>query len=159
MASHLRAEGPLLLRHLVVPMPSAPFGDSLEAAPQALLHRLDVDRELPSPAPHALVREAEEVEGFGFGPIQFRLSSYSASGRITLPTYLTRWLVVFLAVCAMANLSESLEASSLAQWVLDLAQYRSAILAGWLFLLVREPAVQRLAAAAGDLRRWARVST
>jgi hypothetical protein len=73
MASHLRVEGPLLLRHLVVPMPSAPFGDSLEAAPQALLHRLDVDREFPSPAPHALVRETEEVEGFGFGPIQFRL--------------------------------------------------------------------------------------
>ena len=78
VASHLRVEGFLLLGHIVMSMRSAPIGDSLEAAPQALLHRLDVDRELPLPAPRAFMREAEEVEGVGFGPLQFRLRKRGA---------------------------------------------------------------------------------
>jgi hypothetical protein len=63
----------MLLGHVIMSMPTAPFTDSLEAAPKALLHRLDMNRELPLPASRTLIREAEEVEGCGLGPIPFGL--------------------------------------------------------------------------------------
>jgi hypothetical protein len=48
-----------------VPMLPAPVADSPLAAPQALLRRLDVDRQLPTSARRALMREAEEVKAGG----------------------------------------------------------------------------------------------
>src|ERR1700738_2618791 len=47
---------------------SAPVRDAFERPVQALFHRLDVDRELPSSGTRTLVREPEEVEGAGFCP-------------------------------------------------------------------------------------------
>jgi hypothetical protein len=73
VASQLRVEGPGLLRHVTVSMLPTPFGNSREAAPQALLHRPDVERELPAQTSAAQVREAEDVEGICLGPIPFRL--------------------------------------------------------------------------------------
>ena len=57
-----RIEDGLLLVHGVVPMRAAPFPDGLKGPSEALLHRLDMDRELPSPAERTLVRQAEKVE-------------------------------------------------------------------------------------------------
>ncbi len=57
-----------MLIHGVVPMRAAPFGHGLEGPSKALLHRLDMDRELPSPAERALVRQAENVEGVRLCP-------------------------------------------------------------------------------------------
>jgi hypothetical protein len=50
VATKLRIEDGLLLVHGVVPMRAAPFRDGLEGPAEALLHRFDMDRELPSPA-------------------------------------------------------------------------------------------------------------
>src|ERR1700730_43651 len=47
---------------------SAPVRDAFERPVQALFHRLDVDRELPSSGTRTLVREPEQVEGAGFCP-------------------------------------------------------------------------------------------
>src|SRR5262249_42626028 len=68
MAAEFGVEGGLLPIHVVVAMSLAPFGNSFQRPPQALLHRLDVNREPPSSATRALVSEAEEVERVGFRP-------------------------------------------------------------------------------------------
>ena len=68
VAAKFRVEGGLLLAHIVMSMDSAPFGDAVEGASEALLHRPDMDRELPSPAARADMLEAEEVEGVGLRP-------------------------------------------------------------------------------------------
>src|SRR5262245_30653325 len=68
VAAEFRVEGGLLPVHGVMAMCSAPFGDPFQGPPQALLHRLDVDRELASPTTRALVGQAEEIEGVGFRP-------------------------------------------------------------------------------------------
>src|SRR5262249_57110957 len=60
--------GGLLPVHVEVAMRLAPFGDPFQGPPQALLHRLDMNREVPSPATRALVGKAEEVERVGFRP-------------------------------------------------------------------------------------------
>ena len=56
-----------------MPMLAAPFGHGLESPLQALLHRLDVHRELPSQAARTQVSETQEVEGCRFSPRPFRL--------------------------------------------------------------------------------------
>jgi hypothetical protein len=63
VAAKFRIEDSLLLIHGVVPMSATPFGHGLEGPSKALLHRLGMDRELPSPAEPRLVRQAEKVEG------------------------------------------------------------------------------------------------
>ena len=68
VTSKFRIEDGLLLVHGVVPMIAAPFADGLERPSEALLHRLDMDRELPSPAQRTLVRQAEKVESVGLCP-------------------------------------------------------------------------------------------
>ena len=61
VAAKFRVEGGLLLAHIVMSVDSAPFGDAVEGASQALVHRPDMDRELPSPAARADMLEAEEM--------------------------------------------------------------------------------------------------
>jgi hypothetical protein len=68
VAAKFRIEDSLLLVHGVVPMRAAPFRNGLEGPSEALLHRLDMDRELPSPAERTLVRQAEKVEGVRLCP-------------------------------------------------------------------------------------------
>ena len=68
VAAKLRVEGGLLLAHVVMSMDLAPFGDAVEGASQALVHRPDMDRELPSPTPRADMLEAEEIESVGLRP-------------------------------------------------------------------------------------------
>src|SRR5262249_509064 len=58
VAAEFRVEGGLLPVHVVVAMGSAPFGDPFQGSPQALLHRLDMNRKLPSPATRTLVGKA-----------------------------------------------------------------------------------------------------
>jgi hypothetical protein len=62
MAADFRIEGGLLPFHGVVAMGLAPFSDSFQRPPQALFHRLDMNREVPSPATRALVRASRPVE-------------------------------------------------------------------------------------------------
>ena len=57
VAAKFRIEDSLLLVRAVVPMRAAPFRDGLEGPSEALLHRLDMDRELPSPAERTLMRQ------------------------------------------------------------------------------------------------------
>jgi hypothetical protein len=68
VTSEFRVEHDLLLVHGVVSMYAAPFSDPFEGPPQALFHRLDMNRELPSPATHTLMGEAEEIEGLSLRP-------------------------------------------------------------------------------------------
>ena len=67
MAAKFRIEYSLLLVHGVVPMRAAPFR-RLEGPSETLLHRLDMDRELPSPSERTLVCHAEKVEGVRLCP-------------------------------------------------------------------------------------------
>src|SRR6516162_9543257 len=62
VAAKFRIEGGLLPVHVVVAMGSAPFGDPFQGSPQALLHRLDMNRELPSPATRTLMGASRPVE-------------------------------------------------------------------------------------------------
>src|SRR5215467_8304100 len=58
VAAEFRIEGGVLPVHVVVAMGSAPFGDPFQGPPKALLHRLDMNRKLPSPATRTLVGKA-----------------------------------------------------------------------------------------------------
>src|SRR4051812_48409037 len=66
VAAEFRVQDSLLLLHGVMAVDAAPVRDAFERPAQALVHRLDVDRELPSSGTRTLVREPEEVEGAGF---------------------------------------------------------------------------------------------
>ena len=68
VAAKFRIEDGLLLAQVVVPMSLAPFGDAVKRASQALSHRSEANRELPSPAARTYVRKAKKVEGLGFRP-------------------------------------------------------------------------------------------
>src|SRR5579871_5306687 len=68
-----RVEGFVLFTHQVVTMLAAPFGNGLKGPLQALLHRLDMDRELPSAASCTPIRESEKIEGCGPLPHSLRL--------------------------------------------------------------------------------------
>ena len=79
VATKFRIEDGLLPVHGVVPMRAAPFRDGLKGSSEALLHRLDIDREPPSPAERTLVRQAEKVEGV-------RLCPRPVAARPNMPT-------------------------------------------------------------------------
>ena len=55
-----------------MPMRPTPLGDRIKRSPQALLHRLDVDREFTSTALGAQIRKTEQVERVQLGPLPSR---------------------------------------------------------------------------------------
>ena len=63
MAPQLPVERFLLLGYRIMPMLLTPGAHFLETAPEPLAHRPDVDREFPSPAAFADVRESKKIEG------------------------------------------------------------------------------------------------
>ena len=63
VASEFPVESFLLLLNRIMPMLPAPRRHSLQAAPEPLPHRANMNREFPPPGSRADMRESKKIEG------------------------------------------------------------------------------------------------
>ncbi len=68
VAPEFPIEGFLLLLNEIVPMLLTPSRHFLQTALEPLAHRPEVDREIPSPASFADMRESKKIESFWLPP-------------------------------------------------------------------------------------------
>lgn len=58
-----------------------------------------------------------------------------------LPTYIGRWVIIFLLVSVLAQGVDALQWPAVLRYLLDLTQYASGLIAGWMTFLYVELAV------------------
>ena len=58
-----------------------------------------------------------------------------------LPTYIRRWVVIFLLVSMIAYAVDSLQWPAVLRYVVDVTQYASGLMAGWMTFLYVDLAV------------------
>jgi hypothetical protein len=120
VTAEFRVEGFPLFYYWIMKVSLTPGRDRLETAAKALLHGPDVDRELPSPAACADVRETQEVECFrllptlglgsrqGFAPELDEPSFLRVEGQSVLGKPLGQYFLHFFGILAVLEAEDKI---------------------------------------------------